>query len=103
MIVMGMRAKAQTETILYTFEFDRVLQYQETINGIISYWVTCQTDSSGYDIQIGNSGTVQGDTAFLTIGGGVPGQLYKVWCQVSTSLGQTPEACGYLIVLKSDF
>ncbi len=91
-------AKFAGETKLYEFDFTSQIATAETI---LTKVTTCSvysgTDASPSAL-IAGAASSTGQVVTQSITGGVLGVIYQLLCTITTSLGQTLQLAGYLVV-----
>lgn len=83
--------KQPTESRVYTMDFSPNMVTGETISSVTSFTVSPSGLTS-------NTATPNGQEVNFRLSGGTANTQYKITCVVATSLGNTLEMEGYLLV-----
>ena len=91
-------SKRDGETVAYGFDFQKVLATGETIStATFSSELVEGTDPSP-GTMISGSATISGTKVTQLITGGVDDAIYRIVCEITTSLSQTIHGTGLLQV-----
>lgn len=94
-----LEGKTVGESALTPFDFLSRLASGETIStASVTATVYSGTDASPSSI-INGSATISGSKAIQMVVGGVLGVTYLLKCTVTTSLGQTRQLMGFLVII----